>query len=73
MDSTNADMADEPAHRLMSRPTETLSAWSAARMVSTVLPTRLSATSWSKIVFRNSSTCSRTSSIVPGGKNHWTM
>src|SRR5664279_6313842 len=49
MDSMNADIADDPAHRLMINPMDTTSAWPLFRMVSTVLPTR-SATSGLKMV-----------------------
>ena len=59
-------MADDPAHRLITRPMETTSAWPWPRIVSTVLPTRLLATSSLKMVFRNSRTWSLTWSIVPG-------
>ena len=68
IDSTNADIADEPAQRLITRPIDTTSACPLPRMVSTVLPTRLLATSSLKMVFRNSRTWSLTWSIVPAGK-----
>ena len=66
MDSTKAVIADDPAHRLMIRPTETTSAWPLFRMVSTVLPIRLSATSSLKMVCRKTVVCLRTSFMVPG-------
>src|SRR6478752_2043268 len=72
IDSTKADIADDPAHRLISRPTDTTSACPWLRIVSTVLPTRLSATSWLKIAFRNSRTCSRIWSMGPAGKYQFT-
>ena len=68
MDSTNADIADDPAQRLITRPIDTTSAWPLRRMVLTVLPTRLLATSSLKMVFRNSRIWSLTWSIVPAGK-----
>ena len=52
MASMNADIADDPAQRLMISPMETASAWPLFRMLSTVLPTRLSATSSLKMVCR---------------------
>ena len=66
MASTNAVSADDPAHRLMISPTETTSAWLLVRMVSTVLPIRLSATSWLKMVCRKTVICPRTSVMVSG-------
>ncbi len=68
MDSTNADIADEPAQMLITRPIETTSACPLRRMVFTVSPTRLLATSSLKMVFRNSRIWSLTWSIVPAGK-----
>src|SRR6185312_3364280 len=70
MASTKADMADDPAQKLMIRPTDTTSLRPLPRIVSTVLPTRLSATSLLKITCRKVKTCARTSSLVPGG-NQW--
>ena len=70
IDSTKADIADDPAHRLMIRPTETTSAWPLFRMVSTVLPTRLLATSSLKMVFRKQLTWSLTWSMVSGPKQY---
>ena len=52
MDSTKALIAEDPAQRLITKPTETTSAWPLRRMVSTVLPTRLVATSWLKMPCR---------------------
>src|SRR6478609_11697982 len=72
MASTNADIADEPAQKLITRPTETTSERPLSRIVLTVLPTRLSATSLLKITCRNVKTCARTSSVVPGG-NQWVI
>src|SRR6478752_9720965 len=66
MDSTKAVNADDPAHRLMIKPTETTSACPLFRMVSTVFPTRLSATSSLKMVCRKTLVCLRTSVMVPG-------
>ena len=66
IDSTNAVIADEPAHRLMISPTEITSVWLLFRMTSTVLPTRLSATSSLKIVCRKTLTCARMSPVVLG-------
>ena len=66
MDSTNAVIADDPAHRLMISPTEITSAWLLLRMTSTVLPIRLSATSSLKMVCRKTFTCSRMSVVVSG-------
>src|SRR6478609_252522 len=66
MDSTKAVNADDPAHRLMIRPTETTSACPLFRMVSTVFPTRLSATSSLKMVCKKTLVCLRTSVMVPG-------
>ncbi len=61
----NADIADDPAHRLMINPMDTTSAWPLFRMVSTVLPTR-SATSGLKMVCRNTVICVWMSVMVPG-------
>src|ERR1700712_4950683 len=66
MDSTNALIADEPAHRLITKPTDTTSAWPLFRIVATVLPTSLVATSWSNTFPRNVSTCSLTLTMVSG-------
>ena len=64
IDSTKALIAEEPAQRLITKPTETTSACPLRRMVSTVFPTRFWATSWLKMPCRKMSIWSRTLLMV---------
>ena len=59
-------IADDPAHRLMTKPTDTTSACPLFRMVSTVWPTRFWATSALKMPLRKMLICSWTLSMVSG-------
>ena len=65
--STNAEIAEDPAQKLMNRPTEMTVVL--ARMVPTVSPMRSSVTSSLKIVLRNSRTSCWIFSIASGPKS----